>query len=101
MGAVAAARDRPAQTRRWIPATPNSAFDVFSAWMVVIQTINFANPADPIRSVTEIKCLGPQVMPECRKREPLTFLTNLASCPGHPTLPTSDGICSAGDCCLS
>ncbi len=41
-------------------STPNSAFDVFSAWMVVIQTINFANPADPIRSVTEINCLGPQ-----------------------------------------
>lgn len=32
----------------------------FRARMVVIQTINFANPADPIRRVTEIKCLGPQ-----------------------------------------
>ncbi|CCV11540.1 hypothetical protein MESS4_330089 [Mesorhizobium sp. STM 4661] len=45
-------------------STPNSAFDVFSAWMVVIQTINFANPADPIRSVTEINCLGPQYGPD-------------------------------------
>lgn len=45
-------------------STPNSAFDVFTAWMVVIQTINFANPADPIRSVTEINCLGPQYGPD-------------------------------------
>ncbi len=45
------------------PATPNSAFDVLGAWMAVIQTINFANPAGPNRRVTEINCLGPQVRP--------------------------------------
>ncbi len=123
------------------PATSNPAFDVFSAWMVVIQTINFANPADPIRSVTEIKCLGPQYarrkslstnhlglkeQQNATTRRQWKLLPGRSSSSGSmsrvkrtrvltsgltkdpasrneraPTLPTSDGICSAGDCCLS